>query len=56
MLLRFLRAEDGQTLAEYAMLLSTFAVAGISGAMLYEGGIFGLIVQVGNFLARPFVT
>jgi hypothetical protein len=38
------------------MLLTTFAIAGISGAMRYEGGVFGLIVQVGNFLVPPFVT
>lgn len=54
--LRFLRGEDGQTPTEYGMLLTTFAIAGISGAMLYEGGVFGLIVQVGNFLVPPSVT
>ena len=43
MLLRFLKAENGQTLIEYGMVISVVSIASIAGLLALQGSILGFL-------------
>jgi pilus assembly protein Flp/PilA len=49
-LLVYLRREDGQGLAEYALILALIAVLAIAALLFLSGAINDILSQVGNCL------